>query len=55
MARPKSKIERDKFNTSLDKRLVEWLREENESSGIPINRIVENALWEYISKKKGQS
>lgn len=53
MARPKSKIRRQTINTTIDKNLLKIVRELSEDTGIPINRLIENALREkYENKNK---
>ena len=44
--RPKNKTERKIINTSLDIELVGILRNYSEQSGIPMNRLIENAVRE---------
>jgi post-segregation antitoxin (ccd killing protein) len=50
--RPKKRIERESFNTTIDKSLLELLRDLSDESGIPMNRLIENALREKYQKKK---
>ena len=53
MARkPKKRVERESFNTTLDKSLLDLLRDLSEETGIPMNRLIENALREKYQKKK---
>lgn len=55
MARPKSKIERKVINTRLEKRLLEFVKNKSEETGIPINRLIEDAIREkYIKELKGE-
>jgi len=53
MARPKSKIRRETVNTTIDRKLIELVRDISEKTGIPINRLIENALRDkYENKSK---
>jgi post-segregation antitoxin (ccd killing protein) len=51
MARPKNKIRRKTINTTIDKELLKVVRDISEDSGIPINRLIENALRDKYEKK----
>ena len=51
MARPKNKIRRATINTTIDKDLIKIVREISEDTGVPINRLIENALREKYEKK----
>jgi post-segregation antitoxin (ccd killing protein) len=51
MARPKSKIRRETINTTIDKKLIELVRDISVDTGIPINRLIENALRDKYEKK----
>jgi Ribbon-helix-helix domain len=44
MARPKNKIRRETINTTIDMKLLKIVRDISEDTGIPINRLIENAL-----------
>jgi len=44
MGRPKSEIKREVINTKIDKKLLTFIREKSKDTGIPINRLIENAL-----------
>ena len=49
--RPKSKIRRETINTTIDKKLIELVRDISVNTGIPINRLIENALRDKYEKK----
>ena len=51
MARPKNKIRRQTINTTIDKKLLKIVRDISEDIGIPINRLIENALRDKYEKK----
>ena len=51
MARPKSKIRRETISTAIDKKLIELVRDLSVEIGIPINRLIENALRATYEKK----
>ena len=51
MARPKNKIIRKKLNTSIDENILQLIRDISEETGIPINRLIENALREVYQKR----
>ena len=51
MARPKSNIRRETINTTIDKKLIELVRDMSVDTGIPINRLIENALRDKYEKK----
>ena len=51
MARPKNKIRRKTINTTIDKELLKIVRDISEDTGIPINRLIENALRDKYEKK----
>lgn len=44
MARPKSLIDRKNINTSLDIKIIKLLKKMSLETGIPINRLIEDAL-----------
>jgi hypothetical protein len=49
--RPKSKIRREIINTTIDKKLLELVRDMSVDTGIPMNRLIENALRDQYEKK----
>lgn len=52
MARPKSDIERKALNTKIDVKLLDILKKISRDTGIPINRLLENAIREkYLINK----
>ena len=51
LGRPKSKIRREIINTTIDKKLLELVRYMSIDTGIPMNRLIENALREKYEKK----
>jgi post-segregation antitoxin (ccd killing protein) len=51
LRRPKSKIRRETINTTIDKKLLELVRDMSVDIGIPINRLIENALRDKCEKK----
>jgi len=51
LGRPKSKIRREIINTTLDKKLLELVRDMSVDTGIPMNRLIENALRDKYEKK----
>jgi len=51
MGRPKNKIKRQTINTTIDKKLIKVVRDISVETGIPINRLIENALREKYEKK----
>jgi hypothetical protein len=47
------KVDREKFNTSLDINIINHLQDISEETGIPMNRLIEEAIKEkYPLKKK---
>lgn len=53
MARPRSSIERKALNTKIDVMLFELLKKMSSDTGIPINRLLEDAIKDkYIKDKK---
>ncbi|MGL4567475.1 MAG: ribbon-helix-helix domain-containing protein [Fusobacteriaceae bacterium] len=52
MARPRSSIERKPLNTKIDIALFQLLKKINSDTGIPINRLIEDALKEKYLKNK---
>lgn len=53
LGRPKSKIRREIINTTIDKKLLELVRDMCVDIGIPMNRIIENVLrGKYENKPK---
>ena len=56
MGRPKKKIRRENFNTTIEKELLELIRNISEETDIPINRLIENALRDkYVQSDKHES
>jgi post-segregation antitoxin (ccd killing protein) len=51
MGRPKNKIRRGTINTTIDKKLLELVRDMSVDTGIPMNRLIENALRDQYEKK----
>jgi len=51
LGRPKSKIRREIINTTIDKKLLELVRYMSIDTGIPMNRLIENALRDKYEKK----
>ena len=51
LGRPKSKIRREIINTTMDKKLLELVRDMSVDTGIPMNRLIENALRDKYEKK----
>jgi len=51
LGRPKSKIRREIINTTIDKKLLELVRYMSIDTGIPMNRLIENALRDQYEKK----
>ena len=55
MARPKSKIERKVINTRIEKQLLDIIKDKSEETGIPMNRLIEDAIREkYTEELKGE-
>lgn len=53
MARkPRKKVKREIFTTTMDGELLDLLRELSDETGIPMNRLIENALRDKYLKKK---
>lgn len=50
MARPKSKIERKVINTRIEKRLLDIIKDKSEETGVPMNRLIEDAIREKYIK-----
>ncbi len=48
--RKRRKADRKQFNTSLDRKMIEMLQDITEDTGIPMNRLIENALREKYMK-----
>ncbi len=48
--RPRNKIERKAFNTKLSVGVLELLHDLNEETGIPMNRLIEDAINEKYGK-----
>lgn len=55
IGRPKSKIKRKVINTSIDIELVEILKTRSEDTGIPINRLIEDAVREKYGSDQGEN
>jgi hypothetical protein len=51
LGRPKSKIRREIINTTIDKKLLKLVRDMSVDTGIPMNRLIENALRDKYEKK----
>ena len=51
LGRPKSKIRREIINTTIDKKLLKLVRDMSVGTGIPMNRLIENALRDKYEKK----
>lgn len=51
MARPKSQIKRKAINTNIDEELIKLLKDINIDTGIPMNRLIEDALYEKYQKE----
>ena len=51
LGRPKSKIRREIINTTIDKKLLELVRYMSIDTGIPMNRLIENAPRDQYEKK----
>lgn len=50
MARPKSNIDRKTVNTRIDVELVELLKKINLETGIPMNRLIEDAIRDKYNR-----
>ena len=48
----RKKVKREIFTTTMDGELLELLRNLSDETGIPMNRLIENALREKYQKKK---
>jgi hypothetical protein len=53
IGRPKSKIERKNINTKIDVEVIELLKTTSEHTGIPQNRLIENAVREMYGTSNG--
>lgn len=51
MARPKSDIKRKAINTNIDVELIKLLKDINIDTGIPMNRLIEDAIREIYKDK----
>jgi len=51
--RPKSTIERKTVNTKLDPEVIDILKRESDRTGIPQNRLIENAVKEKYGTTQG--
>lgn len=54
VGRPKNKTERKVINTSLDLKIIDVLRQYSEETGIPMNRLIENAVREKYGTNQGE-
>ena len=52
MGRPKNIIEKKVINTKIDKNIASLLRKKSKDTGIPINRLIEDALREKYEVTK---
>jgi hypothetical protein len=52
--RPKSAIERKPINTKLDPDVIKILKETSERTGIPQNRLIEDAVREKYGSEQGE-
>jgi hypothetical protein len=50
MARPKNKVNREQISTTIDEELMNIIRGISKDTGIPINRLIENAVREKYQK-----
>jgi len=50
MARPKNKVNREQISTTIDEELMNVVRDISKDTGIPINRLIENAVREKYQK-----
>jgi ribbon-helix-helix protein len=49
------KLDREKFNTSIDVKLIELLQDLSYEIGIPMNRLIEDAIRAKYLKEEGKS
>ena len=55
MGRPKSLIERKNINTTIEIELLEVLKKLSLEIGVPLNRLIEDAIKEkYLKKDRGE-
>lgn len=55
MGRPKSLIERKNINTTIEIELLEVLKKLSLETGVPLNRLIEDAIKEkYLKKDRGE-
>lgn len=54
IGRPKSTIERKTVNTKLDPEVIDILKKESDRTGIPQNRLIENAVREKYGSNQGE-
>jgi hypothetical protein len=54
VGRPKSRIERKTVNTKLDPEVIDILKKESDRTGIPQNRLIENAVREKYGSNQGE-
>lgn len=52
MGRPKNKIKRKAFSTTIKIELLEKLKKISEEEGIPTNRLIEVSLEKYLEGMK---
>ncbi|GAB6136866.1 ribbon-helix-helix domain-containing protein [Halanaerobaculum tunisiense] len=50
MARPKNEIKREQISTTIDEELMSIVRDISKDTGIPINRLIEDAVREKYQK-----
>jgi hypothetical protein len=50
MGRPKNKVNREQISTTIDEELMNVVRDISKDTGIPINRLIENAVREKYQK-----
>jgi len=54
VGRPKSTIERKTLNTKLAPEVIDILKKESDRTGIPQNRLIENAVREKYGSNYGE-
>ena len=52
MARPKSKVKRKTLSTTLEIKLLEKMKVISKDKKIPLNRLMEEAMEEWMEKGK---
>jgi hypothetical protein len=50
MARPKSKIKRKTLSTTIEIKLLEKMKEISKEKKIPLNRLMEEAMEEWVER-----